>query len=96
MSIIRNFLAWLSGSTGHTNISDKSAPMAWPEAEKVMLAGGKVRNVLDKGIGRFIEWDAIDKVFREGVAGSKTRTLYIPEADMQGQTSVVWVITGGV
>ena len=95
MSIIRNFLAWLSGSEGHTNIRDKSAPMAWPEAEKVMLAGEKVRNVMWP-TRRFVEWDAIDKVFRCGVVGSKTRTLYIPEADMQGQTSVVWVITGGV
>jgi len=80
------------GTKAHTNIRGVHEAMGQEKALALAKSGKKVSRMKEKPNGWFVEWDDIDKVFREGIKGSKTRKLYVPEDNPADYVSADWYI----
>ena len=93
MNPIKWILNWLgAGSPRKENVTGAHQARSWSDAEKIVKLGYKVSRFKEKPVGWFVEWDDVDKVFREGRQGSKTRKLYVPEDNPADMVSCDWYI----
>ena len=94
MNPIKWILNWLgAGSPKKQNVTGVHNARSWSDAEKIAKLGYyKVSRFNEKPDGWFLEWDEVDKVFREGIKGSKTRKLYVPEDYPADYVSCDWYI----
>ena len=93
MNLILSIFKWLgAGSPKKENVTGAHQARSWSDAEKIVKLGEKVFRFNERPAGWFVEWDDVDKVFREGRQGSKTRKLYVPEDNPADMVSCDWYI----
>ena len=83
------------GTKAHTNIRGVHEAMGQEKALALAKSGKKVSRMKEKPNGWFVEWDANDKVFREGILGNRTRNLYVPTEHLADSVSSDWFVLNG-
>ena len=94
MNWIKAIFKWLgAGSPKKQNVTGVHNAMSWVDASAAAWSNGdKISRFNERPAGWFVEWDDTDKVFREGIKGSKTRRRYVINDYPADYVSCDWYI----